>query len=662
MSKLTLDDIVSGYNSNTTHNTNNTLIENAIENTLSRDGTGPNAMSAPIDMNSNRVLNLPEPVNVNEPARLQDVQNAIAGNTAANLITSDDGSSGTLWTTVQGFINKITSSVGSSVIGFVQAEAGAVHRTVESKLRDKVSVADYGAVGDAITAAGTNEIVQVSGTPSYTSTTDWNGRQHQTDEAPFLLESITWTGAALNARMCVSNGLLFVCEYVNSKIAVFQLSNARKPLFLTSFTVGTNPRHVEALGSYLFVACHGAASIEVYDIQNLYAATLVGTIVTGANPKMFQIVGGEIIVACYGTSKIEKHRFALPYSGTTGFTSTKLGELALTVGPLCLAYNGAGIIAIVGLITGNIDLVGYRNLNLISSTTIGSANHGCCVWATETNLLVTDSVNNMLYSIDCSSLTAVQTAAVATSSAPEQIEIVGNRCYVPSLTGSGVSAYLDCFDITNATTPVKFKSVPLTVTGAGFTAYHDGYVYVDGHFAPWNIDVVEVLVGTSKRLRLDVVEKLAVQDLHVANLFVGGFGGIQANAWTPVLSDSAGTPNQFTLSYAIGTYFKIGNLVFATAECVWTSIGSVGATALQISNLPFATQNVVASRYAAALGNLSGMDTAAGGVQIVAGAVENSTAITFKQVNDNAASTPVLANSCSATGELSLSIIYVSNS
>jgi len=63
MAKLSLTDIASGHQSITVYNNNNTLIETAIENTLSRDGTTPNTMGADIDMNSNRVTNLADGVN-----------------------------------------------------------------------------------------------------------------------------------------------------------------------------------------------------------------------------------------------------------------------------------------------------------------------------------------------------------------------------------------------------------------------------------------------------------------------------------------------------------------------------------------------------------------------------------------------------------------------
>ncbi len=73
------------------------------------------------------------------------------GNLGASRVTADDGASGSIWTTVQGFINKILSSVGSSLVGFIQSGTGAVATTVQAKLRESVSVKDFGAVGDGVT-------------------------------------------------------------------------------------------------------------------------------------------------------------------------------------------------------------------------------------------------------------------------------------------------------------------------------------------------------------------------------------------------------------------------------------------------------------------------------------------------------------------------------
>lgn len=76
MAKIVLND-VGDLTSFTTAaaviNANSAAIEVAMENTLSRDGTQPNTMSADLDMNGNRILNLPAPASVGEPARLVDV-------------------------------------------------------------------------------------------------------------------------------------------------------------------------------------------------------------------------------------------------------------------------------------------------------------------------------------------------------------------------------------------------------------------------------------------------------------------------------------------------------------------------------------------------------------------------------------------------------------
>lgn len=56
---------------------NNALIEAAMEKTLTRDGTSPNQIEADLDMNSYRILNLPEPVDPTEPVRKQELDDIL---------------------------------------------------------------------------------------------------------------------------------------------------------------------------------------------------------------------------------------------------------------------------------------------------------------------------------------------------------------------------------------------------------------------------------------------------------------------------------------------------------------------------------------------------------------------------------------------------------
>lgn len=75
MSKLNLNNFSTLQNSSiiSSLNSNNVLIENAIENTLSRDGMNPNTMGSNLDMNNNQIINLPTPSTIYSPVRLIDI-------------------------------------------------------------------------------------------------------------------------------------------------------------------------------------------------------------------------------------------------------------------------------------------------------------------------------------------------------------------------------------------------------------------------------------------------------------------------------------------------------------------------------------------------------------------------------------------------------------
>lgn len=88
MTKLPLNNVGSLIDATTaqaTINSNNSTITTAVEKTLSRDGTGPNNMTAPLDMNGQQIINLPTPVSANNALRLQDLQTFNGGGTIATI-------------------------------------------------------------------------------------------------------------------------------------------------------------------------------------------------------------------------------------------------------------------------------------------------------------------------------------------------------------------------------------------------------------------------------------------------------------------------------------------------------------------------------------------------------------------------------------------------
>lgn len=69
---------------------------------------------------------------------------ALVSNTGTTLVK------GTWFGGVIALLSAVGTSIGASLIGYIQAGAGAVARALQDRLRDTISVKDFGAVGDGI--------------------------------------------------------------------------------------------------------------------------------------------------------------------------------------------------------------------------------------------------------------------------------------------------------------------------------------------------------------------------------------------------------------------------------------------------------------------------------------------------------------------------------
>lgn len=191
--------VSSGYQGTTTINSNFQALRDAFDNTISRDGSTPNAMDADLDMNSKDILNVKslsvnglfingqvvEPGTINYNGVIKETQVATAGQTVFNLTTVTytpginnlsvyvDGEyqnfsnySETNPTSVTFFsgltlgaivdfvvisINSLSGTADATNVTYIPQGAGATTTTVSNKLKETISVKDFGAIGDGVT-------------------------------------------------------------------------------------------------------------------------------------------------------------------------------------------------------------------------------------------------------------------------------------------------------------------------------------------------------------------------------------------------------------------------------------------------------------------------------------------------------------------------------
>lgn len=89
-----LTNISSGYASNTQLNDNFAKLVEALNNTLSLDGSAPNAMQADFDMNGHKLINL-SGILVNGADLL-----SLINNVTVSTLSPNGGSDGDVWFTV----------------------------------------------------------------------------------------------------------------------------------------------------------------------------------------------------------------------------------------------------------------------------------------------------------------------------------------------------------------------------------------------------------------------------------------------------------------------------------------------------------------------------------------------------------------------------------
>lgn len=141
MAKLTTVDIsnISGNPTSAETNINNNfaLVETAIENTLSRDGSTPNSMGAQLDMNSNKIINGKAATNATDIPILSQITSqtfATQVGQAGNFLKTDG--TDTSWYDIFADLASTANAKGSSLIGVEDSAGNFTATTVETILTE----------------------------------------------------------------------------------------------------------------------------------------------------------------------------------------------------------------------------------------------------------------------------------------------------------------------------------------------------------------------------------------------------------------------------------------------------------------------------------------------------------------------------------------------
>jgi hypothetical protein len=156
MAKLELTPLVSAYQAVPALNANNDLIEDAIENTISRDGTSPNQMNAVFDMNSNRIINLGDAVGGTDAVTLQQVVDLVEalvdfdsgqGLLPASIVSIADLAGIYTAINVEGALEEVMTAVlalgqpiGASTVGIDDLAGNYVATDVEAALAEIITI------------------------------------------------------------------------------------------------------------------------------------------------------------------------------------------------------------------------------------------------------------------------------------------------------------------------------------------------------------------------------------------------------------------------------------------------------------------------------------------------------------------------------------------
>lgn len=534
MSKITLNNVGSLIDATTaaaTINANNTTIQAAFDNTLSRDGTSPNVMGTSLDMNSHDIINLLAPTSLSSPLRLQELQDFLStGGTVSTLPVG--GTTGQVldkisntnfnvgWTDTLSNKTLVAPALGTPVSGVLTNCTGtALGLTV-------------GLAGNVVTNANlTGAVVSVGNAASLGSFTSANLATALTDE----------TGTGSN-------------------------------VFATSPTLVTPNLGTPSAG--VLTNCTGSAlSLTVGLAGNVITnANLTGPIVSSGNATSIASQTGTGTKFVMDTSPVlVTPNLGTPSAGVlTSCTGTAAG---LTSGNVTTNANLTGAITSVGNASS---LGSFTSANLRTALT-DETGSGAAVFATSPALVTPTGIvkgDVGLGNVDNTS-DATKNSAIATL-----VNKTLTSCVINSPTGI-VKGDVGLGNVDNTSDATKYAATKTLTNTTYDTAGTGNSFSINGVAATANTGTGSVVRATSPTL---VTPALGVATATTINGVT-----LDNTAWTtytPTVTSQGGTA---TTTSAAGRYKVIGKTCHVSVQVSITNHGT--ATGSIFASIPFTSFN-----------------------------------------------------------------------
>lgn len=531
-------------------------------------------------------------------------------NLNAGQVAATDGAGGSLFSTVAGFITRLMSSVGSALIGFIQAGAGAVQRSVQSKLRESVSVKDFGAVGDGVTddtaaiQAAINSMPAAGGTVFFPNGT-------------YLVNS----GIALKTRVTIEGG-----DRNNTTIKAGAAGIT--VLGLSGSAYNVRIRHLAVDGNNL--AAKGIAILGTSNGSNAHHV-IEDVLVSGCTTNNIHL---KFII--YGRLVNVYSSHGSPAAPTT---SVLLEDMLNTIYEQCVFYNGTT--STVHVLRGSENYfhkttvyndVAYPATQLVLIDSGHGNKFEACTFESQGTGNVTNSVSIQDTTTgNCSDHSFIGCRFIGLPATKQRDIAIG-------VSGAVYKTLIrDCqFIKPSAGETILLTSQAATeISGCVDLVTYDTPTYTN----------VSVLNNSGNSYF--ITPRIA----STANLITNYVQG----TWTPALV--AGTSGTITLTSPTNSmsYTRIGNRVFISGQVSVTSVSSpVGDLAL--TGLPFASVNTNSGRTGVAV-FATGLLTTSAHTAVMGSITLNSSQINIRGYN-NGSLVATMANNIQAGSVLQISATY----